>query len=78
MKIGKHFNPKDAASRRNLAAALRARLNDVDLDAKRRRQPVGDPEIQSQIEQRRTAIRHHPCHNCPEREAHGLLAENTK
>ena len=53
MKIGKHFNPKDTSSRRNLAAALRARLNDVDLDAKRRRQPVGvDPEIQSQIEQR--------------------------
>jgi ATP-dependent RNA helicase HelY len=75
MKIGKHFNPKDASSRRNLAAALRARLNDVDLDAKRRRQPVGDPEIQSQIEQRRTAVRHHPCHSCPEREAHARWAE---
>ena len=75
MKIGKHFNPKDASSRRNLAAALRARLNDVDLEAKRRRQPVGDPEIQSQIEQRRTAVRHHPCHSCPEREAHARWAE---
>ena len=29
MKIGKHFNPKDATSRRNLAAALRARLSEV-------------------------------------------------
>jgi ATP-dependent RNA helicase HelY len=75
MKIGKHFNPKDPSSRRNLAAALRARLNDVDLDAKRRRQPVGDPEIQSQIEQRRITVRHHPCHSCPEREAHARWAE---
>jgi ATP-dependent RNA helicase HelY len=75
MKIGKHFNPKDAASRRNLAAALRSRLNDVDLDAKRRRQPIGDSEIQSQIDQLRTTLRNHPCHRCPDREAHARLAE---
>jgi len=37
MKIGKHFNPKDATSRRNLAAALRSRVNEIDLDQGRRR-----------------------------------------
>jgi ATP-dependent RNA helicase HelY len=62
------------ASRRNLAAALRARLNDVDHDAKRR-QPVGDPETQSQIDQLRTMLRSHPCHGCPDREAHARWAE---
>jgi ATP-dependent RNA helicase HelY len=74
MKIGKHFNPKDAASRRNLAAALRARLNDVDHEAKRR-QSVGDPETQPQIDQLRTMLRGHPCHGCPDREAHARWAE---
>src|SRR5215207_1975060 len=32
MKIGKHFNPKDATSRRNLTAALRSRVSEIDLD----------------------------------------------
>ena len=75
MKIGKHFNPKDAASRRNLAAALRARLSEIDLDGKRGRQIGVDPEIQSHIEQRRAALQHHPCHRCPERETHARWAE---
>jgi ATP-dependent RNA helicase HelY len=75
MKIGKHFNPKDAASRRNLAAALRARLGEIDLDPKRHRTAGIDPEIQEQIDQRRAVLQHHPCHRCPERETHARWAE---
>jgi ATP-dependent RNA helicase HelY len=75
MKIGKHFNPKDAASRRNLAAALRSRLSEIDLDRKRGRQIGVDPEIQGHIEQRRAALQHHPCHRCPDRETHARWAE---
>jgi ATP-dependent RNA helicase HelY len=75
MKIGKHFNPKDAASRRNLAAALRARLGEIDLDPKRHRMAGIDPEIQEQIDQRRSVLQHHPCHRCPERETHARWAE---
>jgi ATP-dependent RNA helicase HelY len=75
MKVGKHFNPKDAASRRNLAAALRARLSEIDLDPKRRHFAGIDPEIQAQIDQRRVALQHHPCHRCPERETHARWAE---
>ena len=75
MKIGKHFNSKDAASRRNLAAALGARLGEIDLDRKRRRMADIDPEIQEQIDQRRAALQHHPCHRCPERETHARWAE---
>ena len=37
MKIAKHFNPKDPASRRNLAAAFRSRLSEIDLSAPARR-----------------------------------------
>src|SRR5215211_2129722 len=75
MKIGKHFNSKDAASRRNLAAALRARISDIDLDPRRRRMAGIDPEIQAQIDRRRTELQQHPCHRCPERETHARWAE---
>jgi ATP-dependent RNA helicase HelY len=75
MKIGKHFNAKDAAARRNLAATLRARLAEIDLDPKRRRMDGIDPGIQEPIDQHRAALQHHPCHRCPDREAHARWAE---
>jgi ATP-dependent RNA helicase HelY len=75
MKIGKHFNAKDAASRRNLAASLRGRLSEIDLDPKRRGMAGLDPEIQARIDQRRAALQHHPCNRCPDRETHARWAE---
>jgi ATP-dependent RNA helicase HelY len=78
LKIGKHFNPKDASSRRNLAAALRARLSEVDLDPVRHRQTGVDPDTQAQLDRLRAAVRRHPCHSCPEREAHLRWAERAQ
>ncbi len=78
MKIGKHFNPKEAASRRNLAAALRARLSEIDLDPVRDRQTGGDPDTEAQLKRLRAAVRRHPCHSCPEREAHLRWAERAQ
>jgi ATP-dependent RNA helicase HelY len=78
MKIGKHFNPKEVASRRNLAAALRARLSEIDLDPVRDRQTGGDPDTEAQLERLRTAVRRHPCHSCPDREAHLRWAERAQ
>jgi ATP-dependent RNA helicase HelY len=78
VKISKHFNPKDVASRRNLAAALRTRLSEIDLDSKRRRDVGSDPEIDAQIEQRRAALQRHPCHRCPDREVHARWAERAQ
>jgi ATP-dependent RNA helicase HelY len=75
MKIGKRFNPKDPASRRNLAAALRARLGEIDLDREDQRRDGVDPETLAQIEQRRAELQRHPCHRCPEREVHARWAE---
>ena len=75
MKIGKRFNPKDPASRRNLAAALRARLGEIDLDREDQRRDGVHPETLAQIEQRRAALQRHPCHRCPEREVHARWAE---
>jgi ATP-dependent RNA helicase HelY len=78
MKIGKHFNPKDATSRRNLAAALRTRISEIDLDEGRRRQALVDPETQAQLDHLRVALRRHPCHSCPDRETHLRWAERAQ
>jgi ATP-dependent RNA helicase HelY len=78
MKIGKHFNPKDASSRRNLAAALRTRLGEIDLDPTRRRQTGADPATQAPLDRLHAAVRRHPCHGCPDREAHLRWAERAQ
>jgi ATP-dependent RNA helicase HelY len=78
MKIGKHFNSKDAASRRNLAAALRARLSQIDLDQGRRRETRVDRETQTKLGQVRAAVKQHPCHKCPDRETHLRWAERAQ
>ena len=78
MKIGKHFNSKDAASRRNLAAALRARLSEIDLHQGRRRETGVDQETQAKLDQLRAAVKHHPCHRCPDRETHLRWAERAQ
>jgi ATP-dependent RNA helicase HelY len=78
MKIGKHFNPKDATSRRNLAAALRARLSEVDHHQGRRRPAGIDQETQTQLDHLHATVRRHPCHSCPDRETHLRWAERAQ
>jgi ATP-dependent RNA helicase HelY len=78
MKIGKHFNPKDAASRRNLAAALRTRLSEMDRDQVRRRQTGIDTDTQVRLDQLRAAVQRHPCHSCPDRDTHLRWAERAQ
>ena len=75
MKIGKHFNPKDGASRRNLGAAFRSKLAEIDLSAPRYRKPGVDHELGVRLEDLRAELRRHPCHNCPDRETHARWAE---
>ena len=74
MKIAKHFNPKEPASRRNLAAAFRSRLSEVDLTAPRTRTLI-DSDASEQIADLRAELRRHPCHTCPDRDQHSRAAE---
>src|SRR5206468_1696106 len=78
MKIGKHFNAKDAAARRNLAAALRARLDEIERGPERRDPTEVDSETVSRLDDLRAALRRHPCHRCPDREAHLRWAERAQ
>jgi ATP-dependent RNA helicase HelY len=75
MKIAKHFNPKEPASRRNLAAAFRSKLSELDLGAARARGPVAAGAGAEQIAELRDRLRRHPCHGCPDREEHSRWAE---
>ena len=75
MKIGKQFNAKEPASRRNLAAAFRSRLAEVDLSPTKLRSGAAGTEIAEQIAELRDQLRRHPCHLCPDRESHARWAE---
>jgi ATP-dependent RNA helicase HelY len=75
MKIGKHFNPKEAASRRNLGAAFRSKLGEIDRHAEAAPTSGLDPSTSAQVDVLRTELRHHPCHRCPDRENHARSAE---
>ena len=76
MRIAKHFNAGEAASRRNLAAAFRARLAEVDLGPDRVRRAPADEDLLAEITERRDTLRRHPCHACPDRETHARWAEH--
>ena len=75
MRINKHFNPKEAAARRTLAAAFRSRLAEIDLGPTRTRRAVADDDLAAEIAERRIELRQHPGHTCPDRETHARWAE---
>jgi ATP-dependent RNA helicase HelY len=75
VKIPRHFDSRDAASRRSLGAAFHAKLATLDSDALRQRPVPVDPETAMQIGELRDQLRAHPCHRCPDREQHARWAE---
>ena len=74
VRVPKHFHAKEAASRRNLAAAFRSRLREIDLPDPRYRDRA-DSDAMAEVETLRLELRAHPCHACPDREQHARLAE---
>ncbi len=73
LRIPKSFNPRNPASRRDLASTLRnARLDDRPRDRPNARSAAADdPELADL----RTRMRQHPCHGCDDREEHARWAE---
>ncbi|MBA8795244.1 ATP-dependent RNA helicase HelY [Friedmanniella endophytica] len=70
VKVPKHFHPKDKAARRNLAAALRARLATVTLDPDADRPSEMNAAARTRVADLRAELQRHPCHTCPDRETH--------
>jgi ATP-dependent RNA helicase HelY len=81
MRIPKSFNPRNPASRRDLASALRSkagRSSWADASPRRhrgRRGEWGSAAEDEEITRLRAAIRAHPCHGCAEREDHARWGE---
>jgi len=75
VKIPRHFDARDASSRRGLYAAFRSRLGQLDPEPPRRRLPEVDEKTAARIAEVRAKMRNHPCHRCPDREQHARPAE---
>lgn len=74
MRIPKSFNARNPQMRRDLASSLRNKMHGetgFSKTAYREKAPAEDPEIA----RLRAELRHHPCHECPDREAHARWAE---
>ncbi|MCB0892803.1 MAG: RNA helicase, partial [Propionibacteriaceae bacterium] len=75
MRVPKHFDPRQPASRRNLSAAFRSKLAEIDLSAPRYQPSAMDGEVADRIAELRRQLKAHPCHACPDRENHARWAE---
>jgi ATP-dependent RNA helicase HelY len=73
LSVPKHFNARNAKSRKDLAATMRVKVPH-DPPAPRR---VGsdDSRAGERVTELRRQMRAHPCHGCPEREDHARWAE---
>ncbi|HEY3714048.1 MAG TPA: DEAD/DEAH box helicase [Jatrophihabitantaceae bacterium] len=72
VRIPKTFNHRSPQERRDLASRLRA----LDIPPPERRPRRAAPAAEDgKIATLRAAIRAHPCHQCPDREAHARWAE---
>jgi ATP-dependent RNA helicase HelY len=73
LSVPKHFNARNAKSRKDLAATMRVK---VPREAPATRHVgSGDSEAGARVTELRRQMRAHPCHGCPEREDHARWAE---
>ena len=73
VKIPSHFNPKSPKSRRDIATSLRIAVpHDPPPKTTARDAAYG---VDGRVEELRRQLKAHPCHQCPDREAHARWAE---
>ncbi len=78
VKIPRNFNGRNPQSRRDLASTLRNRTHNLTPPPPGRSRGAGPgrtPEEDHRIEELRSQLRSHPCHQCPDREDHARWAE---
>jgi len=73
LSVPKHFNARNAKSRKDLAATMRVKVPH-DPPAPRR-VDFDDSRAGERVTELRRQMRAHPCHGCPEREDHARWAE---
>jgi ATP-dependent RNA helicase HelY len=75
MRIPKSFNARDPQQRRDLASTLRHRVPHGEVHGSRTPYRENTTRVDPRVEELRRAMREHPCHQCPDREAHARWAE---
>jgi len=73
LTVPKHFNPRNAKSRKDLAATVRVKVPHDPPPA--RHTGSGGSLDEGRINELRRQMRAHPCHACPDRENHARWAE---
>jgi len=73
LAVPKHFNPRNAKSRKDLAATVRVKVPREPPPA--RHPGSGGSGEEARVAELRRQMRAHPCHGCPEREDHARRAE---
>src|SRR5471030_312743 len=73
LNVPKHFNARNAKSRKDLAATVRIKVPHDPPAARHTRS--GGSEQEGRVSELRRQMRAHPCHGCPDRESHARWAE---
>ena len=73
LSVPRHFNARNAKSRKDLAATMRVKVPRDPPPARHTGSGVSSDE--QRISELRRQMRAHPCHGCPEREDHARWAE---
>ncbi|WP_062517202.1 DEAD/DEAH box helicase [Demequina gelatinilytica] len=74
VKVPRRFDARNARSRRELAQVMDDARGSFELRRTRQRNPEAASNEAAELEVRRR-MREHPCHQCPDREAHARWAE---
>jgi ATP-dependent RNA helicase HelY len=74
LKVPRNFSSRNPQMRRDLASALRSRTHDLAPPPPSDRRS-GSPRVHDEVDRLRSALRAHPCHDCPDREDHARWAE---
>lgn len=75
MRVPKHVDPRDGATRRTLFAAFRSKLATLDTSPTRYEPHAMAEDAATRIELLRMELKQHRCHGCPDREQHARAAE---
>ena len=73
LSVPKHFNARNAKSRKDLAATMRIKAPHDQRPE--RHSASADSGQERRISELRRQMRAHPCHGCPDRESHARWAE---
>src|SRR5450631_3316233 len=73
LSVPKHFNARNAKSRKDLAATMRIKVPHDQPPQRHSAAPASGEE--RRVSELRRQMRAHPCHGCPDRENHARWAE---